>query len=151
MGRIEERRERNKKLITDVDNLIFDMNRTWKIDIKDGMPDDEEHRQGFYTYVSTRFQAMLLNRSWCWVDLSTVLNLIRNKAIDLGKSSEFNELYNEYKPEDEKEATGSFGKWDFMYIFAFVSHLIIDFQEVIQAIVKEHLNEEKDNGKVDNQ
>ena len=34
MGRIEERRERNKKLIADVDNLFFDMNRTWEKDIR---------------------------------------------------------------------------------------------------------------------
>ena len=142
MGRIEERRERNKKLIADVDNLIFDMNRTWEKDIKDGMPNDEAHRQGFYTYVSTRFQAMLLNRGWSWIDLVTVLNLIRKQMIDSGKAQEFDELYNEYKPEDEKTTGYNFGNWDFIFLFTFASHLIYDFQDIIKAIVNEHLSEE---------
>ena len=143
-SRFKARIERNTKLISDVDNLIFDINRTWENDVKNGMPDDEAHRQGFYTYVSTRFQAMLLNRGWCWVDLVTVINLIRNKMIDSGKAQEFDELYNEYKPEDEKATGYNFGNWDFLFIFPFVSHLIYDFQEVIQAILNERLNEEKE-------
>ena len=144
MGRFEQCRERNKKLIADLDNLIFDCKQVRENDLKNGMPDDEAHRQGFYTYVSTRFQAMLLNRGWCWVDLVTVINLIRNKMIDSGKAQEFDELYNEYKPEIDKATGYNFGNWDFLFIFPFVSHLIYDFQEVIQAILNERLNEEKE-------
>ena len=139
MGRFEERRERNKKLIADVDNLIFTCNQTREKDLKNGMPDDEAHKQGFYPYVSSQFQAMLLNRGWCWVDLSTILTIIRNKMIDLGKLQEFEELYNEFKPEDENITSYSYGKWDFMFIFAFISHLLIDFPEVIEALVKERI------------
>ena len=64
--------------------------------------------------------------------------------IDSGKAQEFDELYNEYKPEDEKATGYNFRNWDFLFIFPFVSHLIYDFQEVIQAILNERLNEEKE-------
>ena len=134
MERLEQRRERNKKLIADLDNLIFDCKQVRENDLKNGMPDDEDYKQAFYQYVSSRLQAMIQNRGWCWVDLVTVLNLIRNKMIDLGKRQEFEEFYNEYKPEDEKVTSYSYGNWDFLCIFTFASHLLIDFPEVIQSI-----------------
>ena len=134
MGRFEQRKERNKKLIADVDNFIFDNKKIWDKDIANGMPDDEDHKDGFIKSTASRFNAMLQNRGWCWVDLVTTLNLIRNKMIDLGKLQEFEELYNEYKPEDENVTSYSYGKWDFLCIFTFASHLLIDFSEVIHKI-----------------
>jgi len=134
MGRFEQRRERNKQLIADVDNFIFDNKKIWDKDIANGMPDDEDHKDGFIKSTASRFNAMLQNRGWCWVDLVTTLNLIRNKMIDLGKLQEFEELYNEYKPEDENVTSYSYGNWDFLCIFIFASHLLIDFSEVIHKI-----------------
>lgn len=134
MGRFEQRRERNKKLIADVDNFLFDNKKIWDKDIANGMPDDEDHKDGFIKSTASRFNAMIQNRGWSWVDLVTTLNLIRNKMIDLGKLQEFEELYNEYKPEDENVTSYSYGNWDFLSVTIFIAHLIIDFPEVIHKI-----------------
>ena len=146
MGRFEQRRERNKKLIADVDNFIFDNQKIWNEACEKGLPTfDKDFKDGYIKGVACRFNAMLQNRGWCWVDLVTVLNLIRKKMIDLGKLQEFEELYNEYKPEDEKATGYNYGNWDFLCIFIFASHLIIDFPEVIHKIA-DGLIKDSENG-----
>ena len=85
MGRFEQRRERNKKLIADINNLIFDCYQVRENDLQSGMPDDEDHQEAFYDYFQSRLQAMLLDKGWTWIDFITTLNLIRNKMIDFGK------------------------------------------------------------------
>ena len=145
MGRFEQRRERNKKLIVDVDNFIFDNQKIWNEACEKGLPTfDKDFKDGYIKGVACRFNAMLLNRGWCWIDLVTVLNLIRSKMIDSGKAQEFDALYNEYKPEDEKATGYNFGNWDFIFLFTFASHLIYDFQDIIKAILNERLNEKKE-------
>ena len=54
--------------------------------------------------------------------------------IDLGKLQEFEELYNEYKPEDENVTGYNYGNWDFLSVTIFIAHLIIDFPEAIHKI-----------------
>ena len=134
MGRFEQRRERNKKIIADVNNFIFDNKKIWDKDIANGMPDDEDHKDGFIKSTALTFLVIFFNRGWCWIDFVTTLNLIRNKMIDLGKLQEFEELYNEYKPEDEKATGYNYGNWSFHSVNIFIAHLIIDFPEVIHKI-----------------
>lgn len=135
MGRFEQRRERNKKLIADVNNFIFDNQKIWDEACEVGLPtSDKDFKDGYIKGIACRFNAMLQNRGWCWVDFVTTLNLIRKKMIDLGKLQEFEELYNEYKPEDEKATGYNYGNWSFHSVTIFIAHLIIDFPEAIQAI-----------------
>lgn len=145
MGRWEQRRERNKKLIADINNLIFDCYQVRENDLQSGMPDDEDHQEAFYNYFQSRLQAMLLDKGWTWIDFITILNFIRNKMIDFGKLQEFEELYNEYKPKDEVVTNYSYGNWDFLCIFMFGSHLLIDFSETIHKIA-DGLIKDSENG-----
>lgn len=122
MGRFEKRRERNKQLIADVLYIMKNVPHT-------------------INKIENELLKAMFSGLWSWLDLSSLLSLIRSKMIDLGKTNEFEILVKEFHDGDIINLT--YSNWNLRSVIDFTTRLIVDFPEVIQAIAKDQEKEVK--------
>ena len=116
MGRFKQRRERNKQLIADVLYIMENVPKT-------------------INKTENELLKAMCSGLWSWLDLLSLLSLIRKKMIDLGKTNEFEMLVREFH--DGDIITLTYSNWSFRDVIDFTTRLIIDFPETIPAIAKD--------------
>lgn len=116
MGRFEQRRVRNKELIADVLYIMENVPKT-------------------INKTENELLKAMCSGLWSWLDLLSILSLIRKKMIDLGKTNEFEMLVREFHDGDIINLT--YSNWNFRSVIDFTTRLIIDFPETIPAIAKD--------------
>ena len=77
----------------------------------------------------------LILRHWSWLDLLSLLSLLRKKIIDLGKAQEFELVVREFHDGDIINLT--YSNWKFSNVIDFTAHLLTVFPETIPAIAKD--------------
>lgn len=120
-SRLKTRMERNTEIITDVYNylLVYIINK---------YPDSEKYQKEFQIEV---FLSHCLHVSWSWIDLITLINLIKTELINNGLKEEF-----ETRNSDE-----CYGSWCFRNVKKFCAELITDYPNIIEKMYQKRMEE----------
>lgn len=118
-SRLKTRMERNTEIIKEVYNfLLFNLSNKFS--------DNEKYLKEF---AIEKFISDRLYCSWSWIDLVTLINLIKNALIDNGLKEEF----------EKRNSDESYGSWCFFKVKKFCVELIIDYPDIIEKIYKERI------------
>ena len=121
-SRLKTRMERNTEIITDVYNYLL-------VHIINKYPDSEKYQKEFQIEV---FLSDRLHVSWSWIDLVTLINLIKNELINNGLKEEF---------EERNASDECYGSWCFRNVKKFCAELITDYPDIIKKIYEKRMEE----------
>ena len=123
-SRLKTRMERNTEIITDVYNylLFYIINK---------YSDSEKYQKEFQIEV---FLSDRLHTSWSWIDLVTLINLIKVALIDNGLKEEF----------EKRNSDECYGSWCFRNVKKFCAELIADYPDIIEKMYKERIEKTYD-------
>ena len=118
-SRLKTRMERSTEIITDVYNylLVYIINK---------YPDSEKYLKEFQIEV---FLSDRLYVSWSWIDLITLINLIKTELTNNGLKEEF----------EERNSDECYGSWCFAKVKKFCAELIADYPNIIEKMYQERM------------
>lgn len=125
-SRLKTRMERNTEIIKDVYNYLL-------VHIINKYPDDEQSKY------EKKFQieVLLTDRlhvSWSWIDLITLINLIKTELINNGLKEEF----------EERNSDECYGSWCFRNVKKFCAELIADYPDIIEKMYQKRIEKTYD-------
>lgn len=119
-SRLKTRMERNTEIIKEVYNfLLFNLSNKFS--------DNEKYLKEF---AIEKFISDRLSSSWSWIDLTTLINLIKVALIDNGLKEEF---------EERNAFDECYGSWCFRNVKKFCAELIADYPNIIKKIYEERM------------
>lgn len=123
-SRLKTRMERNTEIIKEVYNYLF-------FYIINKYPDSEKYQKEFQIEV---FLSDRLYVSWSWIDLITLINLIKITLIDNGLKEEF----------EKRNLDESYGSCVFAKVKKFCAELIANYPDIIAKMYKERIGKTYD-------
>ena len=118
-SRLKTRMKRNTEIIKEVYNFLL-------LNVLNKYPDNEKFLK---EYAIEKFLSDRLYSSWSWIDLTTLINLIKVALIDNGLKEEF-----ETRNSDE-----CYGSWCFQNVKKFCIELIVNYPNIITKMYKERM------------
>lgn len=119
-SRLKTRMERNTEIIKEVYNFLL-------LNVLKKFPDREKYLKEF---AIEKFLSDRLYISWSWIDLITLINLIKTELINNGLKEEF---------EERNASDECYGSWCFRNVKKFCAELIADYPDIIEKIYKERM------------
>lgn len=118
-SRLKTRVKRNTEIIKEVYNfLLFNLSNKFS--------DNEKYLKEF---AIEKFISDRLSSSWSWIDLTTLINLIKVALIDNGLKEEFK----------KRNSDENYGSWYFFKVKKFCAELIVDYPDIIKKMYKERM------------
>lgn len=118
-SRLKTRMERNTEIIKEVYNFLL-------LNVSNKFSDNEKFYKEF---AIEKFLSDRLYCSWSWIDLITLINLIKVALIDNGLKEEF----------EKRNSDENYGSWCFFKVKEFCAELIADYPDIIEKIYKERM------------
>jgi hypothetical protein len=118
-SRFKTRVERNTEIIKEVYNFLL-------LNVSNKFSDNEKFYKEF---AIEKFLSDRLYCSWSWIDLITLINLIKVALIDNGLKEEF----------EKRNSDENYGSWCFFKVKKFCAELIADYPDIIEKIYKERM------------
>lgn len=113
--------ERNTEIIKEVYNFLL-------LNVLNKYPDNEKYLK---EYAIEKFLSDKLYSSWSWIDLTTLINLIKVALIDNGLKEEF----------EKRNSDENYGSWCFRNVRKFITELIVDYPDIIKKIYEKRMEE----------
>lgn len=120
-SRLKTRMERNTEIIKEVYNFLL-------LNVLNKFSDNEKFYKEF---AIEKFLSDRLYCSWSWIDLITLINLIKVALIDNGLKEEF----------EKRNSDENYGSWCLFKVKEFCAELIADYPDIIEKIYKERMEE----------
>ena len=114
--------ERNTEIIKEVYNFLL-------LNVSNKYSDNEKFLKDF---AIEKFLTDRLYASWSWIDLITLINLIKTELINNGLKEEF---------ETRNSSDESYGSWCFRNVKKFCVELIADYPDIIKKIYEKRMEE----------
>lgn len=122
-SRLKTRNKRNTEIIKEVYNYLF-------VHLFYKYPDDEQSKYEKEFQIEV-FLSHWLHVSWSWIDLVTLINLIKTELINNGLKEEF----------EERNSDECYGSWCFRNVKKFCAELIADYPDIIKKIYEKRMEE----------
>lgn len=113
--------------------FLLDCIKKQQIRIKDCQNKKEEMTKGIYD---------LFNHYWSWNDLTSLLELIRQKMFEMQLKKEYSEVLMDIT-DDVVVTNINYGSWLIEDVIEFTVTLIINFPNVIEEIEKEQIRKKE--------